>query len=160
MMCKARSCSCSSAKMPMTSPSSVASPPSGGAKPRGGCGCPPELQVRRLPSGVGCSLRCLLLSVSSSQGVDKGLALFLSQQRSLRCFVDRWGCLRASSLGCHRGWFFRSTNGGCQMLELALPNKMIQRGSESNANKVLAREGNCSVNLASQGHCVGVFIGA
>jgi hypothetical protein len=45
------------------------------------------------------------------------------------------------------------------MLELALPSKMIQRGSESNANKVLAQEGNCSVNLASQGHCAGVFIG-
>jgi hypothetical protein len=27
------------------------------------------------------------------------------------------------------------------MLELALPSKMIQRGSESNANKVLAQEG-------------------
>jgi hypothetical protein len=40
------------------------------------------------------------------------------------------------------------------------PCKMIQRGSESNANKVLAQEGNCSVNLASQGHCAGVFIGA
>jgi hypothetical protein len=47
-----------------------------------------------------------------------------------------------------------------QLLELALPSKMIQRGSESNANKVLAQEGNCSVNLASQGHCAGVFIGA
>jgi hypothetical protein len=46
------------------------------------------------------------------------------------------------------------------MLELALPSKMIQRGSESDANKVLAQEGNCSVNLASQGHCTGVFIGA
>jgi hypothetical protein len=46
------------------------------------------------------------------------------------------------------------------LLELALPSKMIQRGSESDANKVLAQEGNCSVNLASQGHCAGVFIGA
>ena len=45
------------------------------------------------------------------------------------------------------------------LLELALPSKMIQRGSESNANKILAQEGNCSVNLASQGHCAGVFIG-
>jgi hypothetical protein len=46
------------------------------------------------------------------------------------------------------------------LLELALPSKMIQRGSESNPNKVLAQEGNCSVNQASQGHCAGVFIGA
>jgi hypothetical protein len=52
----------------MTSPSSVASSPSGGAKPRGGaCCCPPELQVRTVPSGVGCSCRCLLLRASSSQ---------------------------------------------------------------------------------------------
>jgi hypothetical protein len=46
------------------------------------------------------------------------------------------------------------------MLELALPSKMIQRGSESKADKVLAQEGNCSINLASQEHCAGVFIGA
>jgi hypothetical protein len=53
-MRKARSCSYSSAEMPMTSPSSVASSPSSGAKPGGGsCGCPLELQVWRVPSGVG-----------------------------------------------------------------------------------------------------------
>jgi hypothetical protein len=46
------------------------------------------------------------------------------------------------------------------VLELALPNKLIQRGSERDANKVLAQEGDCSVNPASQGHCAGVFIGA
>jgi hypothetical protein len=46
------------------------------------------------------------------------------------------------------------------MLELALQGKLIQRGSESNVNKVLTRDGNSSVNLASQGHCAGVFIGA
>jgi hypothetical protein len=46
------------------------------------------------------------------------------------------------------------------MLELDLPSKTIQRGSRSNADKVFAQEGNCSVNLASQGHCAGVFIGA
>jgi hypothetical protein len=32
-------------------------------------------------------------------------------------------------------------------------------GGCSNANKVFARDGNSSVNLASQGHCAGVFIG-
>jgi hypothetical protein len=51
-------------------------------------------------------------------------------------------------------------NGGRQMLELALLGKSIQRGSESNVNKVLTRDGNSSVNLASRGHCAGVFIGA
>jgi hypothetical protein len=66
-MRRARSCSCSSAEMSMTSPSSVASSPSGGAKHGGGaCGSPLELQVRRVPSGVGCSWRCLLLRASSS----------------------------------------------------------------------------------------------
>jgi hypothetical protein len=68
LMCSAHSCSCSSAKTPMTSSSSVVSSPSGGAKPGGGaCGSPPELQVRRVPSGVGCSWRCLLLRASSLQ---------------------------------------------------------------------------------------------
>jgi hypothetical protein len=67
-MRRARSCSCSSAEMSMTSPSSAAFSPSGGAKPRGGtCGSPPELQVRRVPSGVGCSWRCLFLRASSSE---------------------------------------------------------------------------------------------
>jgi hypothetical protein len=46
------------------------------------------------------------------------------------------------------------------MLDLALLGKMIQQGSERNANKVLTRDGVCSVNPASQGHCTGVFIGA
>jgi hypothetical protein len=81
---RARSCSYSSAEMPMTSPSSVASSPSGGAKPGGGaCGSPPELQVRRVPSGVGCSWRCLLLRASSSQAswggvICEGFSFFFS----------------------------------------------------------------------------------
>jgi hypothetical protein len=66
---------------------------------------------------------CVVFAGFLVGGVDKGLALFLGQQRCLRCFVNGWGCLRASSLGCHRGWFFRSTNGGRQMLELALLGK-------------------------------------
>jgi hypothetical protein len=46
------------------------------------------------------------------------------------------------------------------MLELALLGKMIQRGSKRNANKVLTRDGDCSVNPASQGYFTRVFIGA
>jgi hypothetical protein len=45
------------------------------------------------------------------------------------------------------------------MSELALLGKLIQRGIGENANKVYSRDGNCSINLASQGHCTGVFIG-
>jgi hypothetical protein len=32
-------------------------------------------------------------------------------------------------------------------------------GECKNVNRVFARDGNSSVNLASQGHCAGVFIG-
>jgi hypothetical protein len=32
-------------------------------------------------------------------------------------------------------------------------------GVNSDVNKVLAQDDNSSVNLASQGHCAGVFIG-
>jgi hypothetical protein len=46
------------------------------------------------------------------------------------------------------------------VLELALLGKLIQQRNESNVNKILTRDGNSSVHLASQGHCVGVFIGA
>jgi hypothetical protein len=67
-MRRARNCSCSSAEMLMTSPSSATSSPSGGAKSGSGTCCsPPELQVRRVPSGVGCSWCCLLLRASSSE---------------------------------------------------------------------------------------------
>jgi hypothetical protein len=84
-MRRARNCSYSSAEMPITSSSSIVSSPSGGAKPGGGaCGTPPELQVRRVPSGVGWSWRCLLLIASSSKAswggvVREGLAFFLRQ---------------------------------------------------------------------------------
>jgi hypothetical protein len=67
-MHRARSCSWSSAEMPMTSSSSIASSSSSGAKPSGGaCGTPPELQVCSVPSGVGWSWRCLLLTASYSK---------------------------------------------------------------------------------------------
>jgi hypothetical protein len=46
------------------------------------------------------------------------------------------------------------------LLELALLGKLIQRGNESNENKVLTRGGKSSVNPVSYGHYTGVFIGA
>jgi hypothetical protein len=68
LMRRARNCSWSSAEMPITSPSSSASSPFGGAKPGGGaCGTPSELQVRRVPSRVAWSWRCPLLTASSSK---------------------------------------------------------------------------------------------
>jgi hypothetical protein len=69
----ARNFSWSSAEMPMTSPSSKVSSPSGEAKPGGGaCGAPSELQVRTMPSGVGLSWRCLLLLTASSSKASWG----------------------------------------------------------------------------------------
>jgi hypothetical protein len=84
---------------------------------------PPELQVRRVSSGVGCSWRCLLLTASSSKaswGVlsARALPFFLSQQRCLRCFIDGWGCLRTSSLGGHRGLFFVARTVGAKYWNL------------------------------------------
>jgi hypothetical protein len=55
---------------------------------------------------------------------------------------------------------FSNSSCGFSMLELALLGMMIQQGSERNANKVLTRDGDCSVNPTSQGYCTGVFIGA
>jgi hypothetical protein len=67
-MRRARNFSWSSAEMPMNSLSSIVSSPSGGAKPGGGaCGAPSELQVRAVPSGVGWSWHCRLLTASSSK---------------------------------------------------------------------------------------------
>jgi hypothetical protein len=85
LMHRAHSCSWSSAEMPITLPSTIASSPSGGAKPGGGaCGTPPELQVCRVPSGVGWSWRCLLLTASSSKASwgllsTRALSFFLYQ---------------------------------------------------------------------------------
>jgi hypothetical protein len=93
LMHRARSCSWSSAEMPMTSPSSIASSPSNGAKPGGGaCGTPPKLQVRRVPSRVGCSWRCLLLTASSSKASWRVLsvrALLFSQPAALPSLLRR-----------------------------------------------------------------------
>jgi hypothetical protein len=62
--------------------------------------------------------------VVSGVGEGEGLAFFCGQQCCLRSLVS----LRVNFLGCHRGWFFRRTNGGRQMLELALCRKGIQQG--------------------------------
>jgi hypothetical protein len=45
------------------------------------------------------------------------------------------------------------------LLELAHWSKLIQWGNVAAQTGFFARNGNSSVNLASQGHCAGVFIG-
>jgi hypothetical protein len=136
LMCRARSFSWSLAEMPMTSPSSMVSSPSGGAKPRGGaCGVPSELHVRTVPSGLGWSWRCLLLLTASSSkaswggGVREGLAFRIRQKRCVRRVVDGRGSLRISSLGGHRGLFFVARTMGAKCWEPACLGKLIQRGS-------------------------------
>jgi hypothetical protein len=59
---RARSCNCSSVETPRTSPSSVRSAPSSGAKPGGGCDCPSGSQVRKVSSS---QVRGILPSVGS-----------------------------------------------------------------------------------------------
>jgi hypothetical protein len=87
-------------------------------------------------------------------GEDEGLALSCGQQCCLRSLVS----LGVSSLGCHRGWFCRSTHGGRQMLVLALRSKKANKG-ERWWQQGYVHGGNSSVDLASHGHCAGVFIG-
>jgi hypothetical protein len=52
-----------------------------------------------------------------------------------------------------RAWHTEIFVGTCS------PAQVDPMGVCSNVNRVFARDGNSSVNLASQGHCAGVFIG-
>jgi hypothetical protein len=90
----------------------------------------------------------------------RALPFFSASSAAFAASSTNGAAFELARLGAIAGGFFRSTNGGRQMLELALLGKMIQWGSKRNANKVLARDGDCSVNPASQGHCSGVFIGS
>jgi hypothetical protein len=85
-MCRAHSFSWPSAEMPMTSPSSMVSLPSGGVEPGGGAwGASSELQVRTVPSGVGWSSHCLLLLTASSSKASWGWRL---RGPCLSCLVE------------------------------------------------------------------------
>jgi hypothetical protein len=132
-MRKARSFSWSSAEMPMTSPSSIVSSPSGGAKLGGGaCGAPSELQVRIVPSRVGVVL-ALSLAIDSvifegllGGGAREGFAFLLRQECCLRCIINGRDSLRGCSLGGHCRLFFSRMNGGSQILELGVQDRLIQ----------------------------------
>jgi hypothetical protein len=117
-MRKARSCSRSSAETPMTSPSVRAlrwseawgklrlSSRAAGAETAFGSGL-----FVALPLAESVVFGGLLVG-----GVDEGegLALFLGQQCCLRSLVS----LRASFLGCHRGWFFVARTVGAKCWNL------------------------------------------
>jgi hypothetical protein len=92
-MRNARSCSCSSAETPMTSPSSVASAPSGGAKPGGELWLSSRAAGAETAFGSGLLIalplaECVVFAGLLVGGVDKGLALFLGQQCCLRSLVS------------------------------------------------------------------------
>ena len=59
----------------------------------------------------------------------------------------------------HRGlpWFIGDS--GSVPVGTCSAEQVDPTGECSNVNKVFVRDGNSSVNLASQGHCAGVFIG-
>jgi hypothetical protein len=63
--------------------------------------------------------------------------------------VEALDLTRRSGLYIHRG----PTVGTCS------PVQVDPTGECSDVNRVFARDGNSSANLASQGHCAGVFIG-
>jgi hypothetical protein len=123
LMRRARSYSCSSAEMPMTSPSSIASSPSSGAKPGGGaCGCPPELQVRRVPSGVGCSSLSLAESFvfAGFLGgvVCEGLALFSASSTAFVASSIDGAAFELALLGAIAGGLFGARTVGAKCWNL------------------------------------------
>ena len=62
-------------------------------------------------------------------------------------------------LGAIAGGFFVARTVGAKCWNLLTGASCSNEGGCSNVNRVFARDGNSSVNLASQGHCAGVFIG-
>ena len=78
---------------------------------------------RRLSTAFGSGLlvalplaECVVFAGFLVGGVDKGLALFLGQQRCLRCFVNRWGCLgeQVPTFGAHRSCYEKTPRDGTQ----------------------------------------------
>jgi hypothetical protein len=61
-------------------------------------------------------------------------------------------------LGAIAGGFFVARTVGAKCWNL-ISVQGDPTGVCSDVNRVFARDGNSSVNLASQGHCAGVFIG-
>jgi hypothetical protein len=108
----------------MTSSSSIASSPSGGAKPGGGaCGSPSELHVRRVPSGVGCSWRYLLLTTSSSEaswGVlsARALPFFLASSAAFTASSMDGVAFELACLGAIAGCLFVARTVGAKCWNL------------------------------------------
>ena len=63
---------------------------------------------------------CVVFAGFLVGGVDKGLALFLGQQRCLRCFVNGWAAFELALLGAIAGVLFvaRTVDAKCWNLLL------------------------------------------
>jgi hypothetical protein len=66
--------------------------------------------------------------------------------------------LELAFLGAIAGGFFVARTVGAKCWNL-LSAARGSNGGNNDVNRVLAQDGNSSVNLASHGHCAGVFIG-
>jgi hypothetical protein len=92
--------------------------------------------------------------VVSGVGEGEGLAFFAESSAAFAAS----SAFELTFLGAIAGGFFVARTVGAKCWNLL----SVARGSNgrcSDVNRVLAQDGNNSVNLASQGHCVGVFIG-
>jgi hypothetical protein len=164
LMHRARSYSCSSAEMPMTSPSSAVSSPSGGAKPGGGaCGSLPELQVCRVPSGVGCSWRCLLLRALSSEaswGVlfVRALPFFSASSAAFAASSMDGATFELARLGAITGDLFVARMVGAKCW-YSLSRQVNPTGEWRECLQSSTGIDYSSVSQVSQGHYTRVFIG-
>jgi hypothetical protein len=61
---------------------------------------------------------CVVFAGFLVGGVDKGLALFLGQQRCLRCFVNGWAAFELALLGAIAGGFFVARTVGAKCWNL------------------------------------------
>jgi hypothetical protein len=92
--------------------------------------------------------------VVSEVGEGEGLAFFAASSAAFAAS----SAFELTFLGAIAGGFFIAQTVGAKCWNLL----SVARGSNgrcSDVNRVLAQDDNSSVNLASHGHCVGVFIG-
>jgi hypothetical protein len=119
-----------------------------------------ELELGQGRAGLYGRGRGSFYSRERGRGRGVGTAQGCARGRSAEGVLWRQGASNTWSCSSARVLVLAELKSVRILLELALLGKMIQRESESNVNKVSTRDGNSSVNLASQGHCMGVFIGA
>jgi hypothetical protein len=116
-----------------------------------------------VPSGVGWSLCCLLLSASSSQaswGVlsARALPFFSASSVAFAASSKDGAAFELALLGAIAGGLFVARTVGANVGTCS-PGQVDPTRKWKGCKQSLTRDGNWSLNLASQGHCTGVFIG-